>query len=246
MRFPPPTGLPLVPSRTSAESPYKPTWNDYTLRFGGRCTQGVQERGPHDVRAARWSSRLGRGYPPFAPSLRAPSLVNPSTTRSSIATSWAAQHRGDCVRVLGGYCPSRAPPSLPRGRLPLCRCWWIHWCSGRLDPLRPHLGPEWCNPMAVRPPPGPGKLAEIEGNFYSWCERTKTEVWESARESRSLSLFDVAELSADSHFPDRALSTPNTASSAKSRSLRPLNFPIAPWLSRPAPCDETGRGARRY
>ncbi|MBK8559968.1 CoA transferase [Candidatus Amarobacter glycogenicus] len=128
-----------------------------------------------------------------------------------------------------------------------CADGWVEFtaASGRMDRFADMLGnPEW-----IRDPKwsiratllDPDNVAELEAHFFEWLsERTKREIWAAARAARVLCgpLFDVAELSADSHFRDRGFWA--TANHAWLGEItipgRPFVMPKAPWsLRRPAP-----------
>lgn len=128
-----------------------------------------------------------------------------------------------------------------------CADGWVEFtgASGRFDRFARMLGspewaldPKWQSRAAML---DPENIAEVEGHFYAWLsERTKREVWESAREARVLCgpLFDVAELSSDSHFRDRGFWSVVKHAEMGEVTIpgRPFIVPKAPWsIRRPAP-----------
>ena len=128
-----------------------------------------------------------------------------------------------------------------------CADGWVEFSAAgaRLDRFNQMLGepdwlrdPRWYERGALL---DADNVAELDAYFFAWLsERTKREVWAAARAAKVLCgpLFDVAEISADSHFRDRGFWTTVNHPALGEVEIpgRPFTMPKSPWaLRRPAP-----------
>jgi crotonobetainyl-CoA:carnitine CoA-transferase CaiB-like acyl-CoA transferase len=128
-----------------------------------------------------------------------------------------------------------------------CADGWVEFsaASGRMDRLSKMLGdPEWLQDPKWKDRAtllDPENVGELEGYFFIWLsERTKREIWESAREARVLCgpLFDVQEINEDPHFRGRGFWTTTQHAALGELTIpgRPFQMPKSPWeLRRAAP-----------
>jgi crotonobetainyl-CoA:carnitine CoA-transferase CaiB-like acyl-CoA transferase len=251
--------LPLISlTNFGQESPYRDyLGNELTLfALGGEMyTMGVQEREPVTMfgTASLAESGSAAATATFAAILASKQQGIGNHVDYSLVDSHFLgadrRHVGVIAYEFSGrrtVRASRANKPALAGVYP-CADGWVEFtgASGRFDRLTKMLGsPEWAlDPKwQVRTSLlDPDNIAEVEGNFYAWLsERTKREVWEAAREARVLCgpLFDVAELSSDSHFRDRGFwaDVKHPIMGEVTIPGRPFIMPRSPWaIRRPAP-----------
>lgn len=251
--------VPLISiSNFGQDSPYKDfLGSELTLfAFGGEMyTMGVQEREP--VTMYGTASLVESGSAAAAGIMAALVTSQEQGIGQRLDFSIADSHflgadRRHVGTIAFDFSGRRTVRASREGRAALtgvfpCADGWVEFTgsSQRMDRFGRMLGnpdwlkdPKWANRMTLL---DPDNVAELEGHFFEWLtEHTKRDIWAAAREARVLCgpLFDVSEISRDSHFRDRGFwASPNHAALGTVEIPgRPFQMPKCPWeLRRPAP-----------